>query len=150
MICRACLRRSLTASRTIAPRQFTTSTVLRWPAAAEPTLSTPLSSSPGDDAPQATATTGAPKEKRSVCPAGTVLTGLNYFKGRQDPVALEDDEYPEWLWRCLDVKKDASAAADDGAGDEFCTWPLPRRLAHASTSLHRQEMPSPTDARLSS
>jgi large subunit ribosomal protein L54 len=44
------------------------------------------------------------------------------MKDRDDPVALEEHEYPEWLWRCLDVKKD-SDALDEGAGDEFCTQP---------------------------
>jgi Mitochondrial ribosomal protein L37 len=47
------------------------------------------------------------------------LKGLNYLKGRDDPVALEDEEYPEWLWRCLDVKKKGSD--EEGAvGDLFC------------------------------
>jgi large subunit ribosomal protein L54 len=44
---------------------------------------------------------------------------LNYLKGRDDPVALEDEEYPEWLWRCLDVKK--KGGDEEGAvGDLFC------------------------------
>lgn len=52
-------------------------------------------------------------------PAGTPLKGLNYIKGRDDPVALEEHEYPEWLWTCLDQKK-AVDDLDDSAGDEFC------------------------------
>jgi hypothetical protein len=44
---------------------------------------------------------------------------LNYIKGREDPVALKDDEYPEWLWSCLNVKK--KVGLDEGVGgDEFC------------------------------
>lgn len=47
------------------------------------------------------------------------MKGINYMKGKDDPVALKEEEYPEWLWRCLDVKK-----VDDGEGgaegDEFC------------------------------
>jgi large subunit ribosomal protein L54 len=50
-----------------------------------------------------------------------VLNGLNYFKGKTDPVALPDDAYPSWLWNCLEVQKKADAAADADAGDEFCT-----------------------------
>ena len=46
--------------------------------------------------------------------------GLNYNKNGQDPVAKKDEEYPEWLWSCLDVMKTADAA-DENAGDEFCT-----------------------------
>lgn len=35
-------------------------------------------------------------------------------------MALRDDEYPEWLWSCLEVQERANAEADDVAGDEFC------------------------------
>lgn len=64
----------------------------------------------------------------SICPAGTVLKGLNYFKGRDDPVALKDEEYPEWLWRCLDAKK-TEEGVDASAGDEFSKSKKSRRLA---------------------
>lgn len=52
-----------------------------------------------------------------------MLNGLNYIKGGQDPVAKKDEDYPEWLWSCLDVMKKADAA-DDNLGDEFCTFTL--------------------------
>jgi large subunit ribosomal protein L54 len=52
------------------------------------------------------------------------LKGLNYFKGRDDPVALKEDEYPEWLWRCLDAKK-VEGEDDASAGDEFCESSMP-------------------------
>lgn len=54
-------------------------------------------------------------------PAGAPLKGLNYLKGRDDPLALKEDEYPEWLWRCLDVVK-KGGDEDVFEGDEFCTW----------------------------
>jgi large subunit ribosomal protein L54 len=60
------------------------------------------------------------KPALSICKPGTTLSGLNYIKGKSDPVAKEDSEYPEWLWSCLDVQKKASDAAEDEAGDEFC------------------------------
>jgi hypothetical protein len=63
------------------------------------------------------------EEARSSCPPGTVLNGLNYFKGKTDPVALPDSEYPEWLWSCLDVTKGSAAEEDADAGDEFCMLP---------------------------
>lgn len=78
------------------------------------------------------------KEKKrvlpeSICPAGTPLKGLNYFKGRDDPVALSEEEYPEWLWRCLDAKvKDEGV--DSGAGDEFCMC-FPSPVSWLSPSL---------------
>jgi large subunit ribosomal protein L54 len=49
-----------------------------------------------------------------------VLTGLNYLKGKKDPVALPDEEYPDWLWKCLDVIKTANAEDGLDGGDEFC------------------------------
>jgi len=54
----------------------------------------------------------------SSVPAGTPLKGLNFIKGKNDPVAMEDSEYPEWLWRILEDKK-----AEDEKGtdvDIYC------------------------------
>ncbi|KAK2073523.1 hypothetical protein P8C59_007804 [Phyllachora maydis] len=65
----------------------------------------------------------------SSCPAGTVLNGLNFFKGKTDPVALPDEEYPAWLWNCLEVQKKADASDDDDAGDEFSKSKKQRRMA---------------------
>lgn len=55
-------------------------------------------------------------------PAGKPLKGLGFIKGKDDPVALREDEYPEWLWTLLD-KKEGDGAKDD-AGDEFCEFLL--------------------------
>lgn len=65
------------------------------------------------------------KAPLSSCPAGTVLNGLNYIKGKTDPVALPDEDYPEWLWRCLEVKKNTDDANDADAGDEYCKLHYP-------------------------
>ncbi|KAF4332139.1 mitochondrial ribosomal L37p [Fusarium beomiforme] len=118
MFCARCLR--VTALRQSQPifRQFSTSTPFR---SAEPQLSTPVTA-PGEaqkDVPVA----------RSSCAPGTVLTGLNYTKGGQDPVAKNDDEYPEWLWSCLDVLKKSADSADADAGDEFSKSKKQRKLA---------------------
>lgn len=43
-------------------------------------------------------------EVKSSCKAGTVLN-LKVRKSGDEPVALEDHEYPEWLWDCLDKEK---------------------------------------------
>lgn len=93
-------------------RQFSMAAYRR---SAEPALSTPVTQ-PGDAAPK-----DAAKAPLSICPEGTVLVGLNYIKGGQDPVALKDEEYPEWLWKCLDVMKKSSGGEED-LGDEFCTF----------------------------
>ncbi|KAA8645892.1 hypothetical protein EYZ11_002034 [Aspergillus tanneri] len=39
---------------------------------------------------------------KSSCAAGDKLHGLNYFKNKPDVLALEDSEYPDWLWKLLD------------------------------------------------
>ncbi|KAJ8106457.1 hypothetical protein ONZ43_g7059 [Nemania bipapillata] len=87
---------------------------------ADPQLSTPLADSQDS---------AAPEEALSSCPAGTILTGLNYFKNQNDPVALADSEYPQWLWKCLDVQKKADEGEADDAGDEFSKSKKQRRLA---------------------
>ncbi|KAG9096005.1 hypothetical protein FRC06_009174 [Ceratobasidium sp. 370] len=45
------------------------------------------------------------KTPTSSCPAQTVLTGLNWQKGQPAVLALEDSEYPSWLWSLLDEQK---------------------------------------------
>ncbi|KAH6898721.1 mitochondrial ribosomal protein L37-domain-containing protein [Thelonectria olida] len=118
MFCTRCLRAAVSRRPLPLLRQFSTTTPFR---SAEPQLSTPVSEV-GD----------APKEgsiQRSICPAGTPLAGLNYFKNGQDPVALKDEEYPEWLWSCLDVIKSNKDSTDDGAGDEFSKSKKQRKLA---------------------
>lgn len=49
-------------------------------------------------------TAGGSTKVVSSCAAGTVLKGLNVRKTGEDPVALEDSEYPPWLWTLLDKK----------------------------------------------
>ncbi|CRK27291.1 54S ribosomal protein L37 like [Verticillium longisporum] len=145
MICRTCLRRAATTLplRTVAPiplaRPFSISASTRSSPAgslgtseaspasstaeptATPTLSTPI------DLPSAAA--AKPVREPSSCKAGTVLNGLNYFKGKTDPVALADEEYPDWLWDCLVFKAKEDADADAGAADEFSKSAKLRRKA---------------------
>lgn len=51
----------------------------------------------------------------SSCPPGTILTGLNYLKGKTPVVALPDEEYPPWLWKLLEPRK----LVDDGPGGKM-------------------------------
>ena len=51
----------------------------------------------------------------SMCPADTVLPGVNYLKGQPPTVALADEEYPKWLWTILQPK----VLEDDGPGGKF-------------------------------
>ncbi|KAI0438102.1 mitochondrial ribosomal protein L37-domain-containing protein [Xylaria telfairii] len=86
-----------------------------------PPLSTPLADGEG--------ATGAAAESLSSCPEGTILTGLNYFKNKTDPLALADSAYPEWLWKCLEVQQKADEGEADDAGDEFSKSKKQRRIA---------------------
>jgi len=61
-----------------------------------------------------------PGRIQSSVPAGTVLKGLNFMKNKQDPVAMEDHEYPAWLWDALAENRENSGK-DDLEGDLFGT-----------------------------
>lgn len=54
---------------------------------------------------ESTTNSTTPLRKASAAPKGTVLKGLQFLKDKQDPVALDDSEYPDWLWDLLDEKK---------------------------------------------
>ncbi|PSS25338.1 hypothetical protein M430DRAFT_47813 [Amorphotheca resinae ATCC 22711] len=130
MICRQCLRRASALRVQYKPLRFISSTPTPSSAAAATStgvaqpFSNPLEPSGTTQRPKARST---PLPVSSV-PAGTPLKGLNYIKGRDDPVALEEHEYPEWLWTCLDQKK-AVDDLDDSAGDEFSKSKKLRRKA---------------------
>lgn len=120
MICRQCLRTASALARPARPlpsRAISTFSARFNAAAAEaasPKLSTPTTE-PGEDA----AAKAPAAEPKSSCAPGTVLNGLNFLKGKQDPVALADEQYPEWLWKCLEYPEKLQSA-DAGAADEFC------------------------------
>lgn len=59
----------------------------------------------------------------SSCPAGTKLQGLNYMKNKPDIFALEDSEYPDWLWTLLDDSK-KQAASETGGVDLSSKHPV--------------------------
>ncbi|KAL2070967.1 hypothetical protein VTL71DRAFT_13993 [Oculimacula yallundae] len=148
MICTRCIRQSLrlqskahTASIPI--RTFSRSSALllestpstsspavtSQPSLAQP-FSTPLTASPGSPSSLGSVQTPPSNSKSTIvssCAAGTPLKGLNYMKGRDDPVALAEEEYPDWLWRCLDKKVDEVEGGE--GGDEFSKSAKLRRKA---------------------
>ncbi|KAI5369577.1 Putative ribosomal protein L37 [Septoria linicola] len=78
----------------------------------------------------------------SSVPAGTVLKGLNFMKNQQDPVALEDHEYPAWLWTALHDKGDTPGGqAKDAEGDLFSKSKKQRRIA--AKALRKQQLLNP-------
>jgi len=133
MICRSCLRRS--SALRFPVRQFSSTS---FPQSPSTTTSSTLDADPALHRTPNTAGAAftqpfsnplSPLSKTtlkaktvplpiSVAPAGTPLKGLNYLKDRADPIALPEEEYPEWLWRVLD-KNTSEGGQIDGAGDEF-------------------------------
>lgn len=88
--------------------------------AAQP-FSTPLTPAQGvADLPNPSETGKQAVKVQSSVPAGTVLKGLNFMKNKQDPVAMEDSEYPPWLWTVLNQRGDVANSAGDTEGDLFC------------------------------
>jgi large subunit ribosomal protein L54 len=135
MICRQCLRRAsaLRPQSRISRFISTTPAPAAPPAATATDAAAPQFSNPlaGTSSPSKPRPAGLPV---SSAPAGTQLKGINYLKNAEDPVALPEEEYPEWLWRCLDAKKDDNAGAA-AAGDEFCMHPLSTNSANVWMAL---------------
>ena len=116
-------RRSLTSSTltnvTPDPRPLDTPHAATSTSAAQP-FSTPLTPSPS-----AQGVSAKPQRETrppSSVPAGQVLKGLGYIKAKGDPVAMDDSEYPDWLWECLDDTKGKGGdkSGTEGEGDLFC------------------------------
>ncbi|KAH8149710.1 uncharacterized protein LAJ45_06341 [Morchella importuna] len=61
--------------------------------------------------------------------AGTPLKNINYLKGKSDPVALEDSEYPEWLWSLLDKKTTVDGLEGEEVGDLYSKSKKERKIA---------------------
>ncbi|KAL4765594.1 mitochondrial 54S ribosomal protein mL54 [Aspergillus foveolatus] len=82
---------------------------------ATPGVSQPLSTAEGVHVDVNPTKATKPVERPpSSCPAGTPLAGLNYFKNKPEVVALEDSEYPDWLWSLLDsTNKEAKKGGVD-------------------------------------
>ncbi|KAJ5042083.1 mitochondrial 54S ribosomal protein mL54 [Drepanopeziza brunnea f. sp. 'multigermtubi'] len=146
MICTRCLHRGASSFRSLSSpilllRQFSLSSTLLSSASPSPPpatstsaaqpFSTPLTPAPN---PVSLGTASKPPAKSKVvipissCPAGTTLKGLNFIKDRQDPVALPEEDYPEWLWSVLE-KRVGEGEGEEGDGDEFSKSAKLRRKA---------------------
>ncbi|OCK83843.1 hypothetical protein K432DRAFT_290155 [Lepidopterella palustris CBS 459.81] len=106
--------------------------------AAQP-LSTLLTPSPAATGIQSSKAAAPPSLVLSSVPAGTPLKGLNFLKSKTDPVAMEDSEYPSWLWDIL--KKKGEKTEDQMEGDLFSKSKKKRRLA--AKRLRKQQLMNP-------
>ncbi|TGZ84173.1 hypothetical protein EX30DRAFT_393691 [Ascodesmis nigricans] len=87
------------------------------------------------------APTSAPASKSSV-PTGARLTGIQYLKGRADPVALPDSEYPAWLWTALEKK--GGGKVEEDLGDLYSKSKKARRAAKKrAAALEAEEAANP-------
>ena len=154
MICRQCLQRaSALQIPNRAVRTITSSSLTDFaPATAgslasvEPTLSTPLISSSSQSPVSKTKTSNLPL---SSFPAGTPLKGLNFLKGREDPLALPEEDYPEWLWKILDSGKKGPEERNEELGDEFCASSLSVLIFIKSLEDFKNETKAITYTRIS-
>ncbi|KAK6432045.1 hypothetical protein LTR95_011788 [Oleoguttula sp. CCFEE 5521] len=146
MICTTCLRRLARSSRLPAKRPYSTPapSVLRPAATSQPDHAQPFSTSPAASTSPAPAAKAAPSRIPSSVPAGTLLKGLNYIKGKQDPVALEDQEYPEWLWSVLEKAQKSDGAAAGGDENDLFSKSKKQRQ-RAAKSLRKRALLHPED-----
>jgi large subunit ribosomal protein L54 len=113
-------RNSITSCKTSSSRSFTHATARSN--AAQPFV-TPAAASPTarDAAADSISAVGGKKKDKaqvtvqSSVPAGTILKGLNFHKDKQDPIAMEDSEYPDWLWNVLKEVRTAGGAKEQKA-----------------------------------
>ncbi|KAK6519587.1 hypothetical protein TWF281_003409 [Arthrobotrys megalospora] len=100
-------RHAFRSTRTIAPRLSIPSIV---PARRFISTSTSDQKALKEKPSDASATPEKPKVV-SITPAGTVLKGINFNKKLQDPIALPDEEYPNWLWTILEDRRPILSSA---------------------------------------
>ena len=116
--CRRSLRRAVTNLAN--PRPAAGSDHEGPPAATSTGAAQPFSN-PHTPSPEGQPPAAKAQRLQSALPAGTIMDALGYLKSKEAPVALEDHEYPDWLWTLLDRKgaDDEIAAAGGSGGDAY-------------------------------
>ncbi|OJD22081.1 hypothetical protein ACJ73_06574 [Blastomyces percursus] len=105
-----------------------------------PSITLPGAASPSSSA-RSTANGNEPPRVMSGTPAGTKLKGLNYIKNKPDVFAMEDHEYPDWLWGLLDeakTKTNADGKADVAAMNKKQRIRQERKMAALAASQPRK------------
>ncbi|TKA82622.1 hypothetical protein B0A55_01362 [Friedmanniomyces simplex] len=157
MICQRCLQRLARRNAASSPpiRAFSPSPTARsTPIPAQPTTAAtnprpagpPAETSTSSAAQQPLRTTLTPKSSKhklpqSSVPAGTVLKGLNFLKNKQDPIAMEDHEYPDWLWSVLAKKEGQGDGMGVNEGDLFAKSKKQRQKA--AKALRKTQLLNP-------
>lgn len=81
------------------------------------------------EAPQRLTRPTPPAHPPSSVPKGTVLTGLNISAAGQDPVAMADEEYPDWVWTLTEPKQKKFAPEEQFSKAAFKVERKRRQLA---------------------
>ncbi|KAF2187745.1 hypothetical protein K469DRAFT_628687 [Zopfia rhizophila CBS 207.26] len=124
---------------TTAPRQGTLTSSHTLPPATSTSAAQPFSE-PITSSPKTPSEPSKPSTLiMSSVPAGTPLRGLNFLKNQSDPIAMEDHEYPAWLWDIL--KKQEKKAESGKEGDLFSKSKKQRRLA--AKRLRKEQLANP-------
>ena len=141
MICQSCLRRVKISSRlsstqlssftgrrlvgtgqpsTPAPRGVPSGSHEGPPAAISSSAAQPFSSQMNDITHPVILLQKEAERPRSSVPGGAVLKGLGFFKNKDPPLAMEDHEYPDWLWSLLQKPRKEKSKTGDGEADLYC------------------------------
>ncbi|KAK8181920.1 mitochondrial ribosomal protein L37-domain-containing protein [Phyllosticta capitalensis] len=129
------------AAAASAPRQGAPGSAQNSPSATSTSAAQPFSTPATPSPPE----TVKPKKSpdvvtvQSSVAAGTTLKGLNFLKNKQDPVAMEDSEYPPWLWRIL--KPEGKKDAENLEADLYSKSKKQRRAA--AKALRKQALLNP-------
>ena len=90
------------------------------PAATSSSAAQPFSSQMNDVAHLVVLPQKEAERPKSSVPGGAVLKGLGFFKNKDPPLAMEDHEYPDWLWSLLQTSQKAKSKTGDGEADLYC------------------------------
>ncbi|KAH8694077.1 mitochondrial ribosomal protein L37-domain-containing protein [Talaromyces proteolyticus] len=89
----------------------------------------------------AAASAAAARQQPSSCPPGTPMTGLDYIKNKPGIVALEDHDYPEWLWTLIDdgsKKKKEAGGVDPSTLNKKLRKRYDKKMAALAASRPRK------------
>ena len=129
--------RSLNAERIQAARGPPSGSHEGPPAATSTSKAQPFSASMTPAEPPQQPTTLTPARVVSSVKAGTVFKGLGFYKNKDPPVAMEDHEYPDWLWTLLD-KGEKSISGTAGSENDLygmnvsLAFPVTKRITEYS------------------
>ncbi len=83
-------------------------------------------------------------------PGGAILQGIAYLKAKAQVYAMEDDQYPDWLWSLADSAKTKNSLTGEAAVDLSSIAPLltvPSFTRQLLTLFYSNDQKSPSKIR---